>query len=53
LPAKHVSQANTQERAYLPAANPEEQERKTTKHGIDAEIKPETLVGVILVVLCP
>lgn len=53
LPVKQVSQANRQGRVYLPAADPKEQERKTAKHGIDAEIEPETLVWVVLVVLCP
>jgi hypothetical protein len=38
---------------HLPATDTEEQERKGTKHGIDAKIQPKTLIGMFFIVLRP
>jgi hypothetical protein len=40
-------------RVNIPAANRKKQEGKSPEHGVDTEIKPKTLVGVLLVELCP
>jgi hypothetical protein len=37
----------------MPAAYSKEHKRNATKHGVDAQVKSQSLIGMILVVLCP